>query len=101
LKTVAMKVRIRFTGVVSGIGGSHRPYRQFALAAGALLNPASLSAWLLGFWRIGAALSWTGPFPIPSGMFSHWHVWFAVAILLQLCSRMLNRYGRRRDHAAF
>jgi len=28
-------------------------------------------------------------------VFSHWQVWMVVAVLLQVCSRLLARYGRR------
>jgi hypothetical protein len=30
-------------------------------------------------------------------MFSHWQVWMAVAVVLQACSRLLARYGKRED----
>jgi hypothetical protein len=49
---------------------------------------------VLALWRIAADLNFANSFAIASGLFSHWQVWLAAAILLQLCSRVLNRYGR-------
>jgi hypothetical protein len=54
---------------------------------------------LLAFWRIAADLSLTASFAIPSGLFSHWQVWLAAAIVLQLCARTLNRYGKAGEPA--
>jgi hypothetical protein len=90
----AMVVRIRF-----GKGppiGSRRTERnkKLALAAAALLTPAALVASVLAIWRIAADLKFTNSFAIPSGLFSHWQVWLAAAVVLQVCSRMLNRYGK-------
>jgi len=90
----AMVVRIRF-----GKGpklGSKRAERgkQTALMAAAMLSPAALIASVLAIWRIAADLNFTNSFAIATGMFSHWQVWLATAVVLQLCSRMLNRYAR-------
>lgn len=95
----AMVVRIRF-----GKGpklGSRRTERnkKTALAAAALLTPAACVASALALWRIAADLNFTSTFAIPSGLFSHWQVWLAAAVILQLCSRVLNRYGRGGDEA--
>ena len=88
-----MVVRIRFR---KGPKLSQRRHKnqRVALAAGALLTPAALVAMLLAVWRIAADLNWTASFAIPSGLFSHWQVWLACAAVLQLCARMLNRYGK-------
>jgi len=88
-----MVVRIRF-GKGPKLGQRRQKSRRIALAVGALLTPAALVAMLLALWRIAADLNWTAGFAIPSGLFSHWQVWLAVAIILQLCARTLNRYGR-------
>jgi hypothetical protein len=90
----AMVVRIRF-----GKGpklGSKRTERgkKTALIAAAMLSPAALVASVLALWRIAADLNFTNSFAIPNGLFSHWQVWLAAAVLLQLCSRVLNRYAR-------
>jgi hypothetical protein len=68
--------------------------RRIALAIAALLSPGALAALVLAIWRLGADLNWTGTFAIPSGLFSHWQVWMGTAVLLQVCSLALNRYGR-------
>jgi hypothetical protein len=95
----AMVVRIRFAKGPKL--GSRRPdgTRRTALAAAALLTPAALIASVLALWRVAADLKFTNSFAIPSGLFSHWQVWLAASVLLQLCSRVLNRYGRGRDAA--
>ena len=68
--------------------------RRIALAIAALLTPGALAALVLAIWRLGADLNLTGSFAISSGLFSHWQVWLATAVLLQTCARLLNRYGR-------
>jgi hypothetical protein len=52
----------------------------------ALLSPAAVVALGLGLWRVSADLSWTGEFVIASGFFSHWQVWIALAISLQVAA---------------
>jgi hypothetical protein len=93
-----MKVRIRF-GKSTRLGSRGRNQR-LALLAGSLLTPAAVMAWVLAFWRIAADLNWANGFAIPSGVFSHWQVWFAAGVVLQLCSRVLYRYGKGGDRAA-
>jgi hypothetical protein len=88
-----MVVRIRL-GKQSRPAAKRAKNRRLAQGVAALLTPAALIAFLLGFWRIGADLSLTGSFAIPSGLFSHWQVWIGAAVLLQFCSYALNRYGR-------
>jgi hypothetical protein len=67
--------------------------RHIALACAALLIPAALMAYALGFWRLASDLGMAGEFGI-TGMFSHWQVWIAVAVAMQLAASALNRYGR-------
>jgi hypothetical protein len=87
-----MKVRIRLhTGrPIQRRAGKNR---QLALAGGALLIPVSLMAYVLGFWRLAADMGMAGEFAI-TGLFSHWQMWIAVALLLHLTASVLNRYGR-------
>jgi hypothetical protein len=66
-----------------------------------MLTPAAVIAAALALWRIGADLKVANSFAIPSGIFSHWQVWLGTAAVLQFCSRILNRYGKGRDRAAF
>jgi len=91
-----MQVRIRF-GRGLYVGRTRRKNRRVALAVSALLTPGAFVASVLALWRIAADLSWTGKFAISTGVFSHWQVWMGVAVLLQVFSRMLARYGKRED----
>ncbi len=93
-----MVIRIRF-----GKGpkiGKRRGSRRFATVASALLTPIAALAFVLACWRIAADLNWTGSFAFPNGFFSHWQIWMGAAVLIQLCSRVLNRYGRNGGAAA-
>jgi hypothetical protein len=90
----AMVVRVRFAkGPTLGSRRTDRG-KKLALILGALLSPAALVASVLAMWRIAADLNFTNSFAIASGLFSHWQVWLAAAVLLQVCSRVLNWYGR-------
>ena len=74
--------------------------RQLANILVALLTPAAVLALVLALWRVCADLGWAGAFPIDTGFFSHWQVWFAFAGLLQTGSHLLYRYGRAGDKGA-
>src|SRR5260370_41836539 len=52
----------------------------------ALLTPAAVVALVLGLWRVSADLGWTEEFLISNGFFSHWQVWIALAITLQVAA---------------
>jgi hypothetical protein len=56
--------------------------RDAATGVAAMLSPAAAIALVLSFWRLGSDLGWTGQFAISNGLFSHWQVWFALAIIL-------------------
>jgi len=94
-----MVVRIRFGKGRRLAQRPAKPNRRLALAAAALLTPAALMASVLAAWRIAADLNFASSFAIPSGLFSHWQVWLGAAVALQLCSRVLNRYGHGGDEA--
>jgi hypothetical protein len=53
----------------------------------ALLTPAAVLALVLGLWRFTADLGWTDAFLIHSGFFSHWQVWIALAVALEILGR--------------
>jgi NADH:ubiquinone oxidoreductase subunit 4 (subunit M) len=57
----------------------------------ALLTPASLLAFVLAAWRLGADLGFTGEFVIYQGLFSHWIVWAAVGMGIQFSANTLKR----------
>ena len=66
--------------------------RQLALASGALLIPASLMAYVLGFWRLASDLGVTNEFAL-RGVFSHWQIWIVTAVVLHVTAGVLSRYG--------
>jgi hypothetical protein len=70
--------------------------RRLALALGALLVPASLMAYVLGFWRLASDMGAAGEFGI-QGLFSHWQIWICLAVALHVSSRTLTKYGRGGD----
>lgn len=70
--------------------------RKLARIAFSLLTPIALMAGALAVWRLGVDLDWTGQFPIESGLFSHWQVWLAIAIGLQVAAGRLRREARGR-----
>ncbi len=65
-------------------------YEAASLIA-ALLTPASVVALVLGLWRLGADLGWTEDFVIANGLFSHWQVWFALALGLKATGSLIHR----------
>jgi hypothetical protein len=93
-----MVVRIRF-GKGSKVARKRGKNQRVALTVAALLTPAAFTASVLALWSIAAGLSWTNSFAFPTGIFSHWQVWLAAAAGLQLCARLLNRYGKGGDQA--
>jgi len=94
-----MVVRIRF-GKGLKVGKKRRKNRRMALAVAALLTPAAFLVGVVGVWRLTADLGFTAGFAISSGIFSHWQVWLATAVILEVCARLLNRYGKGEDAAA-
>ena len=67
--------------------------RHLALAGGALLIPVSLMAYALGFWGLASDMGMAGGSGL-QGIFSHWQLWMAGAVALNVASSILNRYGR-------
>ena len=59
-----------------------------------LLRPLALVAAVLGAWRLSADLGWTDAFFITHGLFSHFQVWFALAIGLHFVTVALDRSVR-------
>jgi hypothetical protein len=39
---------------------------------------------MMALWRLGYDLDWTGRFAISGGIFSHWQVWMALALVLRV-----------------
>ena len=67
--------------------------RKLAAAAGALLIPIALMAWVLGLWRLASDLGLASEFGI-TGLFSHWQIWIGLALGLSAAASALNRYGQ-------
>ena len=90
-----MIVKIRFP---QGRRLQHRggTNRAVSAAFGALLVPASLMAYSLGFWRLASDMGLAGQFDI-TGTFSHWQVWIGLGVILHTASIVLNRHGRGGD----
>ena len=93
-----MIVRIRF-GPSPHVMRKPRKNRGVALATASLLAPIAAMALVLGMWGVAADLKIAGDFAIANGLFSHWQVWIASALVLAFLSRLLNRYGRGDDTA--
>jgi hypothetical protein len=70
--------------------------RQLSAALGALLVPASLMAYSLGFWRLASDMGLAGQFGI-NGTFSHWQLWIGLGVILHAAAISLNRHGRGGD----
>lgn len=45
-----------------------------------LLRPASLFAFLMAAWRLGADLGWSNAFLFQEGLLYHWQVWMALGL---------------------
>src|SRR5258708_6836654 len=92
-----MKVRIRFPEgrPLQHPRGSNR---ELSAAFGALLVPASLMAYSLGFWRLASDMGLAGQFGI-TGAFSHWQLWIGLGVILHTAAISLNRHGRGGDLA--
>lgn len=57
--------------------------------------PLILIAAVLGAWRLGADLGWTGQFFISDGLLSRHQLWFAAAFAIQASASTLRRRRRR------
>ncbi len=57
---------------------------------GLLLSPVAAVAGALAAWRFGVEAGWTNTFFIAHGLLSHWQVWCAFAISLQICAYSLS-----------
>jgi hypothetical protein len=87
-----MIVRIQL-GQGRGVRNVPGKNRHLAFACAALLAPASLMAYVLGFWRLSSDLGMTREFGL-AGILSHWQVWIAFGVTLHIAAFVLNRYGR-------
>ncbi len=56
-----------------------------------LLKPASLGAFLLGFWRLGSDLGWTSDFIYMDGILSRWQLWMLLGAVMVSMQSLLTR----------
>jgi hypothetical protein len=97
LQPAGMRAISIFTDTGSALPGRLRWFFERIVVASeaamnvlpALLTPAAVTALVLGLWRVSADLGWTGEFLIANGFFSHWQVWIALAIVLQVSAASL------------
>ena len=68
---------------------------KVALAVASLLTPGAMLCFVLALWRLLADLNVTTTFIFESGLLSHWQVWMALGVGVQMASVYLDRYGRR------
>jgi len=61
-------------------------FRRALPLAGLLLTPVAVIAAALAAWRFGADAGWTNTFFDANGFLSHWQVWCAFAISVQVCA---------------
>lgn len=87
-----MTVRIRFPKT-SPFQNRRAKTKELSAALGALLIPASLMAYSLGFWRLASDMGLAGQFDI-TGAFSHWQLWIGLGVGLHAAALILNRHGR-------
>ena len=88
---MVVRVRIRW-GRVRMQSGARPGVLLSAFGRG--LSLASAVALLAALWRLGNDLNRTERFAISQGLFSHWQIWLALAILLQIAATILQRSGR-------
>jgi hypothetical protein len=89
-----MRIRIRIK--VGGIRSRIEPQGVLVSRLRRWLKPASALALVMALWRLAYDLEWTSRFAISDGLFSHWQVWMALALALQVVEA-----GLARIHAGY
>ena len=69
--------------------------------AAAVLTRLSVLAIAFALWRLSVDLNIAPWFVVPSGIFSHWQVWLALAVALQGGAFLLNKRVRREAEESF
>jgi hypothetical protein len=93
VELVCMVVRIRFRRgpLVERRKGKNS---RIAWVVAGLLTLGSVSCLVLGIWRLGVDFGWAGDFVFPDGyLLSHWQIWLAAALAIQVAAWKLNQYG--------
>ena len=94
---MVVRVRIRWEGI-PWRRGSRRGVLVSSFGRG--LSMASVGALIAALWRLGNGLNWTERFAFSQGLLSHWQIWLALAILLQVAATILQRDSRGGGDAA-
>jgi hypothetical protein len=66
---------------------------EFASGLAMILTLLSVSCFALSAWKFLSDLGWAGGFFIGQGVFSHWQIWIALAVAVQLVSFRLSRHA--------
>jgi hypothetical protein len=88
-----MVVRIRLTRTRPTEGTRRKNARAARLAA-IVLTLVAICLASFGAWRVAEDLGWGGTFVISRGLFSHWQVWIAGAVLAQWGALKLLGYAK-------
>lgn len=88
-----MIVRLRFSAGPQ-IRKSTGKNRHIAAAIAALMWPAVLTTYVVGFWALSAQIKLAGTFSIASGVLSHWQFWLLIGLSLHVATFSLSRYGQ-------
>jgi hypothetical protein len=75
-------------------------FNSTLVALGVFLTPAAVLTGTLAAWRLGVDLGWAKSFFIAEGLWSHWQVWLALTIVLQLAAFRLKRLGQGTQQTA-
>jgi len=89
IRAMRFRIRVRIQPRVPTVS-----QRGLALTLSQWTTPLSIAASVFAFWRLGSDIDHSVRFAISGGLFSHWQVWLAMAVLLQILGSMLARYGR-------
>jgi hypothetical protein len=88
-----MVVRIRF-GRGQLVTRRKGKNSRSALIAASFLTLIAVCFAALGMWRVSEDVDLGGSFIFPEGLFSHWQVWIAAAVLTQYGAWRLTQYAR-------
>jgi hypothetical protein len=87
-----MRVRLQM-GAATPVQRERPKNQKLASGAAALLAPFAALAGIFAVWRIAVDLEMASAFLFDRGVFSHWAVWGAMAVVLGWGAQRLNQYG--------
>jgi hypothetical protein len=83
------RIRIKLGAVRTDLGSSGVLVSRLRRC----LGPASALSLVMALWRLAYELEWTDRFIVAEGIFSHWQVWMALTLALQVLESSLARFG--------